>query len=713
MVLFFFLLFFRMRDYVFNEWKRVVHQQKESVRMARVIRLRECQKCVTCWRNYAHVVGEQRRLQAKVYAAQEQKVNQVLIKILRRFETKIFNQWLYYTKNSIHIKGMMRRNLLEKKKWVKDRWYINCRDAIEERRMMIEPTVFIREDDLTRRLHHAAQLSEQRTRRSTSGGPPEDPASEGDDNELELKKKKKIKKNIKKYLQPYIIGPGESWKRKSIRMTTIRSCLYRARKIGDTIQIPGHTPMTEQELHECMKFKSFVSTTAPLSASDGRTIAEFLIGNQQMRSLLLYNGQLEDKGTMAIAATLALDPTPEVPSVVLQTLGIGNQHVGPRGAAAIGKLLKIKHCTLTCLYLENNPLIGDLGMKAFAESFINNIRLEKLVLSSNNISDIGCEALAESLQTNRSLRTLVLNHNNIGCRGFLSLMNVMSSGRNKMLSNLSIHHNIRISDDGAAVLGTRLGSGHMIHVQEIDLSGCGINDHGAVSLEKSFLKLGGNGGGDIKSTLLNGNSEENGGNSEENDEENEWNDEKNGERNEKIQMMALSRLNLCDNFIHGTVAQRLSVALTKVTTSCALDLEGNPIDSETKGKLIFNNFNKRLGSPRKKSPRKGEMISAATAMSVLKQPPDAPTLRLNQKFLPSRAAMESLGQVGLDKIKNEEGLPVRSPPRGGGRREEDEEVEEDDNLSFNIPSFSPAGFTLKVLPPVKPGLLSRGKKYKY
>ena len=465
-----------MRDYVFNEWKRVVHQQKESVRMARVIRLRECQKCVTCWRNYAKVVGEQRRLQAEVYAAQERKVNSVLIKILRRFETKIFNQWSHYTKNSIHIKGMMRRNLLEKKKWVKDRWYMNCRDAIEERRMMIEPTVFIRDDDLTRRLHHAAQLSDR----------------------IE----KKIK--IKKYLQPYIIGPGESWKRKSIRMTTIRSCLYRARKIGDTIQIPGNIPMTEQELHECMKFKSFVSTTAPLSASDGRTLAEFLIGNQQMRSLLLYNGHLEDKGTMAIAATLALS-TPEVPSVVLQTLGIGNQNVGPRGAAALGKLLKTKHCTLTCLYLENNPCIGDIGMEAFAESFMNNVRLEKLVLSSNNISDVGCEALAESLLKNRSLRTLVLNHNNIGCRGFSSLINVMSSGRNKMLTNVSIHHNVRISDEGAAVLGTRLGSGHMVHVQEIDLSGCGINDHGAVSLEKSFLKLGG--GGDIKSTLLNGGEE--------------------------------------------------------------------------------------------------------------------------------------------------------------------------------------------------------------
>ena len=75
------------------------------------------------------------------------------------------------------------------------------------------------------------------------------------------------------------------------------------------------------------------------ATSDGRTLAEKMIGNKSVRSLLLYNGRLGDKGAMAIGATLAART-----GAVVQTLGIGNNGVGPRGAAALGKALAEKHC---------------------------------------------------------------------------------------------------------------------------------------------------------------------------------------------------------------------------------------------------------------------------------------------------------------------------------------------------------------------------------
>ena len=62
--------------------------------------------------------------------------------------------------------------------------------------------------------------------------------------------------------------------------------------------------------------------------------------------------------------------------------------------------------------------------------------------------------------------------------------------------------------------------------------------------------------------------------------------------------------------------------------------------------------------------------------------------------------MESLGRVGLDRIKDEQ---LKSPPRT--RTEEDEEGEE-------VLSFSPAGFQGVVLPPPKKNLLMRGKRNK-
>ena len=641
----------RVRNATFNAWMLKTRQSKGASEMARTIALRITKKATKSWREWARGAAAQRRKYAAIQAAQEAKVNKVLTKILRRMETKIFNQWAGYAKRSIRVKGVMKRNMVAKKKFIKDRWYSNVRDAIEERHMQKEPTVFIRGDDLTRRLHHADVMM------------------------------RPGKMKIAQHLQPYVVGPGESWKRSSARLTAITSCLYHARKVGDTVQIPAGVPITEDELRELMQFKSFVCTAAPLAASDGRTLAEFLIGNQNMRSMLLYNGTLQDKGTMAIAATLALT-TPEVSNVVLQTLGIGNHRVGPRGAAALGNALRAKHCTLTCLYLENNKEIGDIGIEILAEALETNVRLEKLVLSSNNVGDKGCCALADALKRNRSLRSLTLNHNKIGFNGFSALIHVMSN-RNKTLSTLSIHHNVRISDAGAEALARYIGP-PTAHIIEIDLSSCGINDSGVLSLEKSFLKL--IDSGNVTEEEESDDTSSNYTTEDSSDDASSVLDVaafvKDQEDEHSGAAIKLQRLGLCNNFIHGTAAKRLADVIGQITNNCALDLEGNPIDAETRGALIFDTYNKRIGSPRKGSPRQlhGEE-------QQLQQQPIAPSRQRNRNNLPSRAAMESLGKTGLKKIKE---LGFRTD---GGRQEDDQRM--------NIPSFSAAGFTLKVLPPVK------------
>ena len=57
------------------------------------------------------------------------------------------------------------------------------------------------------------------------------------------------------------------------------------------------------------------------------------------------------------------------------------------------------------------------------------------------------------------------------------------------------------------------------------------------------------------------------------------------------------------------------------------------------------------------------------------------------KMLPSRAALESLGRLGL------------------GNMGQQDAAERDEDLDLShVASFSPQGFTLKRLPPVKPGL---------
>jgi len=639
----------RVRDQIFYAWSMHAERCHNVSALRHTIVMKMVAKVYREWEAYAKYAAERRRIDRARQVAQEQKVNKVLMKILRRMETKVFYQWSVYAQRSIGIKHMMRRMLLEKKKFIKDRWYTNVIDAIEERRMKLEPTVFVRDDDLTRRLYHADVLH-----------------------------KKTVATKFPPRLHPYVIGVGESWKRKTSRLNTVASCLYRAHKIGDTVQIPHGVPFTERELSDFMAFHSVVSTAAPMTASDGRTLAEYLIGNQSVRSLLLYNGQLQDKGVMAIAATIELT-TPEVHNVVLQTLGIGNHNVGPRGAVALGKALVAKHCTLTCLYLENNPRIGNEGVAMLAEALSRNVRLEKLVLSGNNVSDPGCLALAHSLKKNATLRRLTLNHNNIGGKGFAGLLTIMSNGRNTTLSHLSMHHNTRVGDEGMAHLSKCIGAS-LSHVVDLDFSSCGINDHGAQTLAKGFSGYYNKGragsSGDNAHTAL----------------------------------LLLQRLSVCGNAIHGSAAKTLTEAVGKVTEGCAIELEGNPIDPTTKGALVFETFNKRIGSPRRKtSPRKGggggdnSMFVSSQQLSHLTAP-EAPSLKRgrggNNQFLPSRAAMESLGRVGLDRIKDEQ---LKSPPRT--RTEEDEEGEE-------VLSFSPAGFQGVVLPPPKKNLLMRGKRNK-
>ena len=81
--------------------------------------------------------------------------------------------------------------------------------------------------------------------------------------------------------------------------------------------------------------------------------------------MLLYNGYIGDRGVMAIANALMKENYAERP--VLQTLGIGSNEVGERGAAALGRALNTKHVALTCLFLESNTKIGDNGAFLIAE----------------------------------------------------------------------------------------------------------------------------------------------------------------------------------------------------------------------------------------------------------------------------------------------------------------------------------------------------------
>ena len=634
----------RARDGMFFAWKKMVHQQAEARGLFRKQILKLVKRILPAWRGYAVQSIEMKRQIREKQEANAKLVAKSLNKILMRAKSQAFTSWSVYAKRNVRVRTMMRRHLLAKKRFIKERWYLNVRDGIEERRMITEPTVFVRQDDITRRLHHADLLTRP-------GDMPVDPI-----------------------LRPFVVGPGDSWRRNAERMTAVRACLYRARKTRDTLSIPV-VPVDETELNEFMSFPSVVSMSAPLTPSDGRTIAEKLIGNTSVRSLLLYNGRLGDKGTMAIGSTLATRT-----GAILQTLGIGNNSVGPRGAAALSKSLCEKHCTLTNLYLEKNPAIGDVGVEVLAEALGTNVRLEKLVLSGNDIGDKGAIALAHALRPNHSLRSLALDNNKIGLEGVGAFAELIGASRNTTLAILSMSHNTGIGDAGVLSMANAIGP-KTVHLLELDMSACEVSDRGATALAGAFLSYS---SGEGHSKAFDYSDEE----------DNELDlDNAVREANKHMQGMKLQRLGLCMNRIHGSSAKQLSSAVRAATIACAVDFEGNPIDAMTRGELAFDTFTKRLQSPRRekvplsfRSPKLGQSGSSVNSQFTISGSPAMLSPLKTNKHTPSRQALESLGRIGLSQMENEY-----------TNRDEDLDLS-------HVPSFSPQGFTLKRLPPVKPGL---------
>ena len=66
---------------------------------------------------------------------------------------------------------------------------------------------------------------------------------------------------------------------------------------------------------------------------------------------------------------------------------------------------------LNKLYLDNNPMVGDAGVKILANALTRNTSLINLRLTNCNITDIGVRDLSEALKGNTSLRELALSEN--------------------------------------------------------------------------------------------------------------------------------------------------------------------------------------------------------------------------------------------------------------------------------------------------------------
>jgi hypothetical protein len=161
----------------------------------------------------------------------------------------------------------------------------------------------------------------------------------------------------------------------------------------------------------------------PLTIVDIRALVEALQNNFSLRKLRLVNTGLDDACAKLLAEKLDND--------ILVNLSIGDNNIGPEGAAAFEKNHTLKELDIC----DNH--IGDEGAIALARS----TSLVTLSANMNDIGDPGCQALL----ANRNLKILWLIGNEITDEGLRGIE------KNTSLEDLNLYWN-NVTSKGAARL---------------------------------------------------------------------------------------------------------------------------------------------------------------------------------------------------------------------------------------------------------------------
>ena len=152
------------------------------------------------------------------------------------------------------------------------------------------------------------------------------------------------------------------------------------------------------------------------------SLALFLIRTKSLRELILDgNRNIGNSGTKELALALCRNNS-------LEVLSLKSCGVGQLGAERFATTLR-ENSTLTELDLSGNGGIGNDALELISRGLKSNQALEKLHLSSCEVSDEGCGHIADALQENRVLTELHLEKNEISDSGILVLASALSSNK--------------------------------------------------------------------------------------------------------------------------------------------------------------------------------------------------------------------------------------------------------------------------------------------
>ena len=157
-----------------------------------------------------------------------------------------------------------------------------------------------------------------------------------------------------------------------------------------------------------------------------RTMAAFQSLAQALKELNkdstvvnLTGVELRDAGVSDLA--FALRKCTKVKELILS-----DTKLGPQAAVHLSTFLKYNK-TVTRLYLQHNPGLGDKGLEELAGVLQKNKSLEVLNLAGCAVTDIGAAALAEYLPNTTNLKKLYLYNNEIGYIGAMALAELIEN----------------------------------------------------------------------------------------------------------------------------------------------------------------------------------------------------------------------------------------------------------------------------------------------
>lgn len=182
----------------------------------------------------------------------------------------------------------------------------------------------------------------------------------------------------------------------------------------------------------------------PLGPSAAQDVFRLITQTPNLRTLDLDQTLLGDVGVTELFSALA-SHVPEKP-LAFRNLYLNASGIGEKAASAIGEYLASPHCTITSLYLTNNPL-GSNGTVLLASGLRMNKSLLRLTLASVGMDSHGAIALCDNLLSHPTLsmldigqsyatEDLSMRYNWIADSAVPSIKNMAESIRNLKYFNL-------------------------------------------------------------------------------------------------------------------------------------------------------------------------------------------------------------------------------------------------------------------------------------